>query len=115
MTTSTEPQGVVIPFPAAPPPPDDPAPSLEELAEQAGCYLADLRPVFDRPAVRRGLRRLIRDLHPNWTSWGRSLRTLAPIWAAMLAKDPVKTQGFVRAVLKAEMARVAGRLTARKQ
>lgn len=108
-----ESRGRVLPFPRVTP--NEDAPSLEELAEQAAVYLADLRPVFDRPAVRRGLRRLVLDLHREHTSWGRALRTLAPIWAAQLGKDPIKVRDFVRAAFKVHFASVTNKLLAARK
>jgi hypothetical protein len=98
--------GVVIPFPGRPP---KPAPSLALIARQASDYLAELRPLLDRPEVRRGLFRTVRLLNPK-TSTGAAIRQLVILSARALEEEDAETvSDWIRArIIAAQQEVIAG-------
>ncbi|MCA9643679.1 MAG: hypothetical protein H6718_03215 [Polyangiaceae bacterium] len=86
-------RGTVIPFPGPRP---KPAVSLALIEWQAKAYLADMRPLFERPEVRRGLFRALRLLNPK-TQTGRAIRQMLVLFAQSLEQDsPEAVRDWIR-------------------
>ncbi|MEZ4230892.1 MAG: hypothetical protein R3B89_17085 [Polyangiaceae bacterium] len=89
-----QPEGTVLPFPGPRP---KPAPSLKLITRQVSDYLADLRPLLDRPEVRRGLFRAVRLLNPK-TQTGSAIRQMLVLFAQSLEQNPPETvSAWIRA------------------
>lgn len=97
--------GVVIPFPGRPP---KLAPSLKLIARQASDYLRELRPLLDRPEVRRGLFRVVRLLNPK-TPTGAAIRQMLILSARALEEDAETVSDWIRArIIAAQQEVIAG-------